>query len=166
MAERMVIEVGARRVWPMVAVMAGTGLALIVVDAFAVPGVSLYTVLGVLCVLGAGSVLLTSRTRTPVLRASETGFRFFADGETPWADARTLVLLSREETAPGGAATTVYAALTATAAADVDLTTLTADAVTGWAALPTAVADEPAEAIQHQLHEVRPELTVLDLRHA
>jgi hypothetical protein len=38
--------------------------------------------------------------------------------------------------------------------------------VTGWAALPAAVADEPAEAIRHELHEVRPELTVLDLRRA
>jgi len=164
MAERLIIEVGARRVWPMVAVMVGTGLALIVVDAFAVPGVSLYTLLGVLCVLGGGSVFITSRTRTPVLRASETGFRFFADGETPWADVRTLVLLSREQMARGGRTTTVYAALTPTAVADVDLTTLEADAVTGWAALPAAVANEPAEAIRTGLREVRPGLTVLDLR--
>jgi hypothetical protein len=149
----------------MVAVMAGAGLALIVVDAFAIPGVSLYTLLGVLCVLGGGSVWLTSRTRTPVLRASESGFRFFGDVETPWADARTLVLLSREEMGPGGATTTVYAAVTPTAAADVDLTSLTADAVTGWAALPAAVAGETAEAIRTELHEVRSELAVLDLRH-
>lgn len=164
MGERTVIEVGARQVWPMVVIVGGSGLAMIVVDVFAVPGVSLFTLLGVLCVLGGASLFAGSRSPTPVLRASATGFRFFGDQETPWGDVRTLVLLSREEMSPDGATTTVYAALTPTAAGDVDLRTLTADAVTGWAALPGAVADVPAGALETGLHEVRAELTVVDLR--
>ncbi|HEV7651801.1 MAG TPA: hypothetical protein VGP26_26905 [Actinophytocola sp.] len=164
MAERTIMEIGARQVWPMAAVVGGGGVVLIVVDVFAVPGVSLFTLLGVLCLLGGGSVLVGSRSPSPVLRASTAGFRFFGDRETPWADVRTLVLLSREEMAADGATTTVYAALTPTAAGDVDLATLAVDAVTGWAALPGAVADAPADVLETRLREVRPGLTVVDLR--
>lgn len=166
MAERTIIEVGARQMWPMAAIVGGAGLVLIVLDVLAIPGVSLFTLLGVLCLLGGASVLAGSRSPTPVLRAGSGGFRFFGDRETPWADVRTLVLLSREEMVSGGATTTVYAALTPTAAAEVDLATLTADAVTGWAALPDAVADVPADSVEAGLREVRPGLTVLDLRRA
>lgn len=159
MSERTIMEIGARRPWPIVAVAGGVGLVLVVIDVVAIPGVSLFALLGALCVLGAGAILVTS-SPTPVLRASTSGFRFFGNRETPWADVRALVLLSREETA----ATTVYAALTSTAAGDVDLSKLTADAVTGWAKLPVPVADVPADVLETRLREVRPELSVVDLR--
>jgi hypothetical protein len=164
MAERTIIEVGVRPVWPMAVVVGGAGVAMIVFDVFAVSGVSLFTLLGVLCLLGGGSLLLGSRSPTVVLRAGDTGFRFFGDPETPWADVRTLVLVAREEMAAAGATTTIYAALTSIAPGDVDLGTLTMDAVTAWAALPNAVSDVAADVLETRLREVRPELTVVDLR--
>ena len=163
MSEQTIMEIGVRRPWPIVVVAGGVGLVLVVIDVVAIPGVSLFALLGVLCVLGAVSILVTSAP-TPVLRASTKGFRFFGNRVTPWADVRALVLLSRSSSDDGE--TTVYAALTSTAAEDVDLSKLTADAVTGWAKLPAPVADVPAEELETRLREVRPELTVVDLRDA
>lgn len=166
--EQTVLEVGVRQMWPLAAILGACGLGLILLDVFTIPGVSIFTMLAVLCLVGAGVVLADSRSPTPVLRASSTGIRLPGKRETPWTDVRTLVLVTREDMSVDGPTTDIYLVLTSsevTMAEQLRMDDISADPqVVGWTTLPFTVAGVDFDVLAARLKAVRPTLSMVDLR--
>lgn len=152
------VEIGRKQLWPLSAILGAGGLAMVLLDVFAVRGLSLFSMLAVLCWMGAVIPLVEHRRPTPVVRADEDGIRFWANPATPWTEVRAVVLFEQENDDDVGQ----YLVL----ASSVPLTGGDLDEdpkVVTWLALPGAVDRVDADRIGAQLRTFQPDLKVVDL---
>lgn len=154
-----VIEIGRRQVWPISAILGGCGLAMVLIDVFAVRGLSLFSALAALCWMVAVIPLVEHRRPTPVVRADDEGIRFWQDPATPWSDVHAVVLFEQEDEDSVGQYLVLASAVPLTGG-DLD-----ADPrVVTWLGLPGAVERPDAARIGEQLRAYQPDLKVVDLR--
>jgi hypothetical protein len=154
-----VIEIGRRRWWPISAIFVVCGVGMVLIDVFAVRGLSLFSALAAVCWMCAVIPLVERRRPTPVVRADDQGIRFWQDPPTPWADVRAVVLFEQD----GEDGVEQYFVL----ASAVPLTGGDLDAdphVVTWRGLPGAADRPDASRIREQLRAFRPDVEVVDLR--
>lgn len=153
-----IVEIGRKQLWPLSVILGVAGLAMVLLDVFVVRGLSLFSMLAVLCWMGAVIPLVEHRRPTPVVRADEDGIRFWADPATSWADVRAVVLFEQENDGEVGQYLVLASAVPLTGG-DLDED----PKVVTWLALPGAVDRVEGERIGALLRTFRPDLTVVDL---
>lgn len=99
---RVVVGVGQREMRWLTTIFAVAGVAFVVMALFMESGGHAFALLGILCLVGAGTVHISHREPTPVLSADADGIRLLVDEVTPWDDVQAVVLLERTVSSADG----------------------------------------------------------------
>ncbi|GAB3747245.1 hypothetical protein [Microlunatus parietis] len=155
-----------RRHWTwLIALLLVGGVAIGALGFLVQPGVSPFTLIGMILSVASLTLYIGEAKPTPVITAGPGGIAQGRQALIPWERVRTVLI--KEFAEPDGPATTLIL-LSTPVAGDDPIRTAASDGtdprMTGQFRLPDVISDFPVERLANPLRRFRPDLDVIDLR--